>query len=85
MGSTSHTHNNADMTTVWTSHETLTVFCCLLDARFILWGVRVETHEVEPAHRQRPVLKEVNRDTRRIVSANTRADCSFQGNNSAQC
>lgn len=85
MGSTSHTHNKADMTTVWTSRETLTVFCCLLDARFILWGVGAETHEVEPAHRQRPVLEETNRDNRWTVSANTSADCSFQGNNGTQC
>lgn len=30
----------------------LTVFCCLLDASFILWGVMAETHEVKPVTHQ---------------------------------
>lgn len=30
----------------------LTVFCCLLDTNFILWGVMAETHEVKPVTHQ---------------------------------
>lgn len=30
----------------------LTVFCCLLDTNFILWGIMAETHEVKPVTHQ---------------------------------
>lgn len=63
----------------------LTVFCCLLDTRFVLWGVGAETHEVEPAHMQRRAFKEINRHNCSIVNADTGADCGFQGNNGTQC
>ena len=63
----------------------LTVFCCHFDTVFILWGLGVDTHEVEPAHMPREALKEVLTHKRSIVKAFTGTDCGFQGDNSAQC